>query len=70
MVIFAALLAITLRRGTIDPVCGMAVDRSKALTVTQDGETFYFCSSPCCDEFRATASQRPPAAVTEPVGEH
>jgi uncharacterized membrane protein YraQ (UPF0718 family) len=70
LVIFAALLAITMRRGTIDPVCGMAVDRSKALTVTQDGETFYFCSSHCCDEFRATASQRPPAAVTEPVGEH
>jgi uncharacterized membrane protein YraQ (UPF0718 family) len=52
LIIFVALFAITVRRGTIDPVCGMAVDRSKALTASINGETFYFCSSHCRDEFR------------------
>ena len=32
LVVFAALIALTLRRGATDPMCGMTVDRSKALT--------------------------------------
>jgi uncharacterized membrane protein YraQ (UPF0718 family)/YHS domain-containing protein len=54
LVIFVALFAVTLRRGTIDPMCGMAVDRSRALIAMRDGETFYFCSSECRDRFQAT----------------
>src|SRR4051812_18527181 len=41
--IFAALFAMTVRRGATDPVCGMTVDRAKALRI--DGH--YFCSEHC-----------------------
>jgi hypothetical protein len=47
LVVFAALFTVTLRRGATDPVCGMAVDRSKAFTLERDGETIYFCSEHC-----------------------
>src|SRR4051795_2952727 len=46
-VIFAALFWLTLRRGATDPVCGMKVDRAKALTAQSGGETVYFCSEHC-----------------------
>jgi hypothetical protein len=46
---FAALFAVTVRRGARDPVCGMRVERSKAFAVTRDGETLYFCSPGCRD---------------------
>jgi uncharacterized protein len=45
--IFAALFALTWRRGATDPVCGMKVDRSKALQASRDGHTYYFCSEHC-----------------------
>jgi uncharacterized protein len=45
--IFAALMWLTLRRGATDPVCGMTVDRSRALTAQHDGHTHYFCSEHC-----------------------
>lgn len=36
----------------IDPVCGMeVVDEDKALKVTYEGRTYYFCSEDCRDEF-------------------
>src|SRR3954470_9838634 len=41
--VFAALFWLTARRGATDPVCGMKVDRAKA--VTADGQ--YFCSEHC-----------------------
>src|SRR3954463_11291885 len=41
--IFAALFWLTVRRGATDPVCGMTVDRAKA--VTAEGQ--YFCSEHC-----------------------
>jgi uncharacterized membrane protein YraQ (UPF0718 family) len=47
LVAFAALFAVTLRRGATDPVCGMQVDRSKALTLERGGKTIYFCSEHC-----------------------
>ena len=53
VVIFAALFWLTARRGTTDPVCGMKVDRSKAVTKHLDGETFYFCSEHCLHAFEA-----------------
>ncbi len=45
--IFAALFWLTARRGVTDPVCGMKVDRAKAVTKELDGQTFYFCSEHC-----------------------
>jgi len=47
LVVFAALFALTWRRGATDPVCGMKVDRSKAVTASHDGHTYYFCSEHC-----------------------
>jgi putative ABC transport system ATP-binding protein len=38
-----------------DPVCGMAVERENAVLMRRDGETFYFCSRGCRDEFLAEA---------------
>jgi uncharacterized membrane protein YraQ (UPF0718 family)/YHS domain-containing protein len=48
---FAALFGLTLRRGTRDPVCGMTVDRAKALRATRDGRTYYFCGEGCRRSF-------------------
>jgi YHS domain-containing protein/uncharacterized membrane protein YraQ (UPF0718 family) len=45
--IFATLFALTARRGETDPVCGMTVDRDKALTATSGAATHYFCSEHC-----------------------
>jgi uncharacterized membrane protein YraQ (UPF0718 family)/YHS domain-containing protein len=49
--IFVALFWLTRRRGVTDPVCGMKVDKEKALTAEHDGHTFYFCSSDCREQF-------------------
>jgi YHS domain-containing protein len=49
--IFAGLFWLTIRRGITDPVCGMKVDRSKALETEFGGETFYFCSAHCLHAF-------------------
>jgi YHS domain-containing protein len=37
-----------------DPVCGMFVVRSKALTAAADGDTKYFCSEKCRHEWSST----------------
>ena len=34
-----------------DPVCGMAVERERAVSTERDGETFFFCSRGCREEF-------------------
>ena len=44
LLIFGALFYLTARRGATDPVCGMKVDRSRAVRKEVAGETFYFCS--------------------------
>jgi uncharacterized protein len=49
--VFVALFALTARRGATDPVCGMKVDRARALTAQRDGRTFYFCSEHCRAQF-------------------
>jgi uncharacterized protein len=49
----AGLVALTLRRSARDPVCGMSVDRSKALTLDYHGTTLYFCSDACRSKFQA-----------------
>jgi uncharacterized membrane protein YraQ (UPF0718 family)/YHS domain-containing protein len=57
---FAALIALTRRRGATDPVCGMTVDRAKAVTLDDGGRTVYFCSEHCR---QAYAAEREPAHV-------
>jgi uncharacterized membrane protein YraQ (UPF0718 family)/YHS domain-containing protein len=52
-VVFAALFWLTMRRGVTDPVCGMKVDRAKALTADYGGHTYYFCSPHCREAFEA-----------------
>jgi uncharacterized membrane protein YraQ (UPF0718 family)/YHS domain-containing protein len=64
VVIFAALLRLTARRGATDPVCGMTVDRAKALTKQLDGETYYFCSEHCLHAFETDLGR----ARSEPNG--
>jgi uncharacterized protein len=49
--VFAALFALTMRRGVTDPVCGMKVDKAKAIRMDFGGETFYFCSQHCLHAF-------------------
>jgi uncharacterized protein len=50
----AALLALTIRRGARDPVCGMTVDRDKTLHRSiVDGRTFSFCGAGCKAKFDA-----------------
>jgi len=49
--IFAGLFWLTLGRGANDPVCGMPVDRRKALHIDFGGERFYFCSHHCVHAF-------------------
>jgi uncharacterized membrane protein YraQ (UPF0718 family)/YHS domain-containing protein len=51
--LFAALLWLTQRRGASDPVCGMKVDRAKAVRKDFGAETFYFCSEHCLHAFEA-----------------
>ena len=60
IVIFAALFWLTARRGMTDPVCGMKVDRDKAVSKELGGETYYFCSIHCRHAFEAD-----PGAETE-----
>jgi uncharacterized protein len=51
VVIFAVLFWLTARRGVSDPVCGMKVDKAKAIQVDFAGEKFYFCSEHCLHAF-------------------
>ena len=49
VVVFAALWWLTRRRGVTDPMCGMRVDRDKAVTRTSGSHTVYFCSDRCAE---------------------
>jgi len=35
----------------VDPVCGMEVDAQAAVTAEHEGETYYFCSAGCKEQF-------------------
>lgn len=52
LAVFAALFALTMRRGATDPVCGMKVDKAKAIRIEQNGHTLYFCSDHCATSAR------------------
>jgi hypothetical protein len=49
--VFAALFGLTMRRGAKDPVCGMTVDKRRALRAEHDGHTYFFCSEGCRSRF-------------------
>jgi uncharacterized protein len=53
LAVFAALFRLTAQRGATDPVCGMKVDRAKALRLERDGTTHFFCSEHCMSRFEA-----------------
>jgi len=67
LLIFGALFWLTARRGVSDPMCGMKVDKARAIRMDFGEETFYFCSEHCLHAFeiapRARASSTPPAPV-------
>jgi uncharacterized protein len=69
MAIFAGLFWLTVRRGATDPVCGMTVDRAKAVTKEFGGRTYYFCSNHCLHAFEADPEQYPSSARPGP-GDH
>jgi uncharacterized protein len=68
LALFAALFWLTARRGATDPVCGMKVDRSKAVTTESGGKTYYFCSEHCRHAFEANPSQYRAAGDRSPTG--
>jgi uncharacterized membrane protein YraQ (UPF0718 family)/YHS domain-containing protein len=71
-VAFAALFYLTMRRGATDPVCGMKVDRSRALRAAHAGRTYFFCSEECRSEFEANPERytAPGAAPAEAHAGH
>jgi uncharacterized membrane protein YraQ (UPF0718 family)/YHS domain-containing protein len=55
--IFVALFWLTARRGATDPMCGMKVDREKAISKEIGAERFYFCSEHCLHAYEARTHQ-------------
>jgi uncharacterized membrane protein YraQ (UPF0718 family)/YHS domain-containing protein len=55
LAIFVALFGLTVRRGVEDPICGMTVDRKKALHSTRAGQTYSFCSEGCRTRFQESS---------------
>ena len=49
----AGLIGLTMRRGERDPVCGMTVDRSSAVTAEHSGRRYFFCGPGCRTKFEA-----------------
>ena len=45
-----------------DPICGMTVDESTALSAERDEETFGFCSDHCRQKFLSTTAITKPEA--------
>jgi uncharacterized membrane protein YraQ (UPF0718 family)/YHS domain-containing protein len=66
VVIFIGLFWLTARRGASDPVCGMKVDRDKAVTKDLGGRTHYFCSNHCLHAFDADPAKYLSATVPTP----
>jgi len=62
--IFALLFGLTMRRGATDPVCGMKVDKSKAIRMEFGSETFYFCGQHCAHVYEAEHLHPDAAAST------
>ncbi|MDD5390906.1 MAG: heavy metal translocating P-type ATPase [Gallionellaceae bacterium] len=48
---------------TKDPVCGMTVDKTSALSAERDGKTAYFCSDDCRQKFLAEPEKEQPDEI-------
>ena len=59
--IFAAMFWLTARRGATDPVCGMKVDRDRALATEIAGRRLYFCSEHCLHAYERAGDDAPVA---------
>jgi uncharacterized protein len=75
LLVFSALFYLTVRRGATDPVCGMKVDRAKAIRKEVAGQTLYFCSDHCWHAFEANPERyseagTPPAEAQAPGHAH
>jgi YHS domain-containing protein/uncharacterized membrane protein YraQ (UPF0718 family) len=77
LAVAVVLVALTLRRGAKDPVCGMTVDRHAGKpTSTYRGGTYYFCGEGCKAKFDAEperyvdATGRQAAALQHAGREH
>ena len=74
LAIFAGLFWLTARRGATDPVCGMTVDRDKAVTKEFGGRIYYFCGDHCLHAFEADRDKSPsgtaPAAQEQAAHAH
>jgi uncharacterized protein len=68
--IFLALSSLTARRGVTDPVCGMKVDRRKAVTRQVGGTTLHFCSEHCLAAYEADPDRCGLAGRREPAEAH
>jgi uncharacterized protein len=55
LVVFGAFFWLTSRRGVTDPVCGMKVDKARAVHMDFGGETFYFCSEHCLHAYEVAS---------------
>ncbi len=51
LAVAAALVALTVRRGARDPMCGMTVDRSTPFQSDFEGRTVYFCGPGCKERY-------------------
>jgi Cu+-exporting ATPase len=52
----------------IDPICGMTVDESTALSAERDGQTYYFCCDGCRRKFLAVGASSEAAASVDRSG--
>jgi uncharacterized membrane protein YraQ (UPF0718 family)/YHS domain-containing protein len=63
LLVAAGLVWLTLRRGALDPICGMTVDRFKTPHRTQyEGQTVYFCGPGCKAKFEVARDPSPAGA--------
>jgi len=60
LVLFAGLFALTALRGATDPVCGMKIDRRRAIAVRHEGRTVFVCSEGCAGRLTAAEDQADP----------
>ena len=50
-----------------DPVCGMRVDRARAVTATVGGRTHHFCSEACRDTFLSERREAGASTLSAPA---
>jgi uncharacterized protein len=70
LAIFGGLFWLTARRGATDPVCGMKVDREKAIPMELAGRTHYFCSEHCLQTFQNRRTDNPHGRAHDPHAAH